>query len=359
MRLLVWLLLAALFIARPASATPLTVQIDVSAAEAVLAAVRDPKLTRHRALVIARLPGNVALVRKGLSYGLKMNEQTFVNALLAAAQGRPAEDDLYFRFARVRAEAGRIGAALAALQAPALDTLGRVRTRIAKFTPPTVGGGVTGYIIVGGSAGGFAFGEPEFFLNLAYFPSAPLATTIMEHEMFHAVQNLASAAGRRPAGASACLSRVANAVRLAALFDPLMREGTASFVGDLLALPENGDAEVQKERAEFARKVERVSRSVSLLALSTHAAATDAAITDEEIYALGFYGDELLYPLGYVMAKAIAKEYGPSMIGQLIGKPGAMFVQRYVGLKSYGSDEAPRLGPIVERAAPQLASCEV
>jgi hypothetical protein len=142
------------------------------------------------------LPGNAGLIRKGRSYGLKVDEQRFAEALLSAAQGRPSEDERYFRFASVLADAPRIGAALAVLQAPTSHTLERVRARIALFGPPTGGGGVSGYIVVGGSSGGFAFAEPEFFLNLAYFPSAPLATTIMEHEIFHAVQNMAEAAER-------------------------------------------------------------------------------------------------------------------------------------------------------------------
>lgn len=357
MRLIVTLLLASLIIMTPALAAPLTVRVDASAAEAVLAAVRDPKLTPIRALEIARLPGNAALVRKGRSYGLKMDEHRFARALLSTAQGRPNEDEQYFHFSRVLANASRIGAALAALKAPTAKTLERVRARIASFTPSTVNGNVTGFIVVGGSSGGFAFGEPEFFLNLAYVPSAPLATTIMEHEMFHAVQNMALAAERSSARAPACASRVANADRLAAIFDPLMKEGTASFVGDLLALPEMGDAVMMKERAEFARKVERVGRSVTLLSLSAHAAATGAAVGDDGIYVLGFYGDELLYPLGYLMAKAIAEELGASSIGSFIGKPGATFIDRYIRLKAYGSDKAPHLGPIVEQAARQLARC--
>jgi hypothetical protein len=351
------LLMAGLFITAPAFAGPVTVRVDASAAEAVLAALRDPKLTRDRALAISRLPGNAGLIRKGRSYGLKVDEQRFAEALLSAAQGRPSEDERYFRFASVLADAPRIGAALAVLLAPTSHTLERVRARIALFGPPTGGGGVSGYIVVGGSSGGFAFAEPEFFLNLAYFPSAPLATTIMEHEMFHAVQNMAEAAERGRVKKMSCTAHPPNADRLAALFDPLMKEGTASLVGDLLALPEAGDAEIQKERSSFARKVERVAHSVTLLSLSTHAAATGASIADDDIYALGFYGDELLYPLGYVMAKALAEELGPASIGSLVGKPGAAFIERYIGLRRYGSNTAPSLGPIVERAARELSSC--
>lgn len=357
MRLLVILLLATCAISTPALGAPLTVRIDASAAEAVLTAVSDPNLTRHRALAIARLPGNEALIRKGRSYGLKVDEHTFARALLSTAQGRPDRDDRYLSFDRVRADAQRIQAALAVLQAPSSKTSERVRARIASFSPSALEGAVTGYFVVGGSAGGFAFSEPEFFLNLAYFPSAPLAATIMEHEMFHAVQNMALAANPKTAEGRSCAARVANADRLAALFDPLMKEGTASYVGDLLALPEAGDAELQKERAEFARKVERIGRSVTLLSLSTHAAATGAPIADDDVYALGFYGDELLYPLGYLMAQAIVEELGNSVIGSLIRKPGAVFIDHYIRLKNYGSDKAPKLGPIVEQAARRLAIC--
>jgi hypothetical protein len=60
MRLVLMLLMAGLFITAPAFAGPVTVRVDASAAEAVLAALRDPKLTRDRALAISRCRGTPA-----------------------------------------------------------------------------------------------------------------------------------------------------------------------------------------------------------------------------------------------------------------------------------------------------------
>ncbi|RZI61365.1 MAG: hypothetical protein EOP94_00755 [Zymomonas sp.] len=45
--------------------------------------------------------------------------------------------------------------------------------RIAQLKPTSVGGHVTGYLVLGGTSRGFAFGGPEFFLDLDRFPSRP------------------------------------------------------------------------------------------------------------------------------------------------------------------------------------------
>ncbi len=136
-------------------------------------------------------------------------------------------------------------------------------------------------------------------------------------------------------------------------------EGTASYVGDILALPERGaDETLTRERARFARNVGLVSRSVTQLELSVHGLDTGAAVSPDEVYALGFYGDEVMYSLGYVMARAIAKEQGDAAIGALIGQPGVMFVERYVRLKGYGkSDEMPTLKPGTVQWADRISAC--
>lgn len=76
------------------------------------------------------------------------------------------------------------------------------------------------------------------------------------------------------------------------------------------------------------------------------------------MYALGFYGDEVLYALGYVMARAIAREQGNRALGELIGLPGAAFVERYLSLRSYGKDaDAPALKPGTIHWARTLSAC--
>lgn len=348
----------ACLLATVAQAQGLEVKLDAEAARAVLAAVRDPGLTQARALEIAKLPGNQGLIRKAHSYNRPADDAMLAEALLAAAQRRASEADAYFHFADVRDAADRIAPVLDALADPASGALDEVKARIARFTPARVTGKVAGYLVVGGTSGGFAFGEPEFFLNLARYPSAGLAKTILTHELYHGVQGLAAAL-RPPQGDAnkACLAKLPQAKELGQLYGSLLEEAGASYVGDVLALPAD-DAGSRADRERAQRGVNLVSRSVTLLGLSTHSLVSNGPVTYDDVYALGFYGDEILYSLGYVMMRAIAKEAGDGAVAELIDAPGAMLIARYAALASYGKDKAtPALDAATLAWAKRIAAC--
>lgn len=347
---------ALLFLALPAHAQRVTVTLDVESARAVLAAVRDPGLTRERALAVARLPGSQGIIRKVATYGAPADEASFADALLAAAQRRPSELENAYRFAAVRDAADAIQPVLDALAGPGSTALDEVKARIALFTPVRVRGVVKGYLIVGGPSGGFAFGEPEFFLNLARWPSPLVAKTVLTHELFHGVMGLA--AGMRPPSdaAKACLAAIPEAQSLGRLYGSLRDEGMASYVADMLALPAD-DVLVKPVRDRAVNGVNLVKRSVTLLGLSTHALTSGSDIPYGDIYALGFYDDEILYALGYVMVRAIAREAGEAAVADLIDQPGAALILRYAALKGYGGRGAPALDARTIDWAKRLAAC--
>jgi hypothetical protein len=350
-------LLAAASLVAQAPSAGVEVALDAEQVRAVLAAVQDPALTRERALAIARLPGNQGLIRKSRSYGNQSSDDLLADALLGAAQHKPSPADTYFRFATVRDDAPRIQKTLAALLDPAAGTLATIQARTALFTPPRIKGRITGYLIVGGSSGGFAFSEPALYLNLEYFPSALLAKTILSHELYHAIQGLASKSVWSDK-AQACLKTIPGGENLAQLYTSLQEEGTASYVGDVLAM-NPGDDEVAK--AEFKRvnsNVHRFGRSITLLELSALSLATSKTIDYDDVYALGFYDDEILYSIGYVMARAIATERGPAALADVLDKPAPALVTAYLSLSGYGkSDAMPKLGADTIAQAAKLAAC--
>jgi hypothetical protein len=341
------------------TARKVTVTVDASAAKAVLTALLDPALTMAEAKRVAALSGNQGLIRKAHSYGRPGTDELFANALIAAARhDDAAPDPAVFRFGRVRDHAAQIRTTLAQLEDPASDLLTGVKARIAQFTPASVSGQVTGHLILGGTSGGFAFGDPEFFLNLDRFPSAALATIIMQHELFHAVQGVARSSNTSSAAAESCTAKIPRSMELSQLFASLEMEGSASLVGDVAAMKAGIDVASDAARTKALRNVELVDRSITLLELSVHGLNSGAQVSYDDIYALGFYGDEVLYGLGYVMARAIVAEEGAGAIADLTGKPGAMFVQRYRNLRSYGKSEAvPLLKAETLHFAEQLAAC--
>lgn len=346
-------------LATPAASADFTLTVDASAARAVLDALETPTLDLERALAVARMPGNQGLIRKARSYGRPADEPLFAAALMAAARGDASYQDASgFAFADVRPNIATLRKVLADLEDPASGLLEAARRRIALYAPKGFDRAVRGYIVVGGTSGGFAFGEPEFFLNLNRFPDARLTATILEHELYHAVQGALSLPRTRIAAINACEKRAGIPLHLDDLYGSLVQEGTASAVGDVLALPQDAPGLIADERRKVARNIRMVERSLTLLALSTHALAT-RAVDYDRIYALGFYGDEILYALGYVVAKAIEREQGPQAIAEVIQDPtGAAFINRYRALKAYAkSSEAPALDARTLAWAERLGRC--
>jgi len=338
-----------------AGAASLEVRIDAESARAVLEAVADSSLTRERALAIASLPGNGGLIEKARSYGLRSDVSTLADALLSAARHESSDADSYFGFATVRDNAAGIQKLLSALTDPSARTLQDLKSRIALLTPSRIGGEVVGYLVAGGGSGGFAFNTPKFYMNLAKYPSVALARTVLVHELYHAVQGLAPPPAQR--FRADCVQGLPGGHSLALLFGSLWEEGTASYAGDVMQLPESDEAS-KSERNHLQTNIGRVKQSITLLELSVHALATSVKIGYDDIYGLGFYDDEILYALGYLMSRAIATELGAPALADLIDKPPTDFVITYTSLKSYGKDRyVPKLDPETVEWATKLGQC--
>lgn len=131
------------------------------------------------------------------------------------------------------------------------------------------------------------------YLDLEHVRTATLASTIFEHELFHSVQMLARLRHPAPPQQSACLAKIPRAEGIEELLSALSAEGTASLVGDLLALPEQSlDEPTRKQRADCKEIVDGRIRYITDLELSVHGLATDAAVSWQDVYAAGFNGNQ-------------------------------------------------------------------
>lgn len=333
----------------------LDIDIDDRAVRAVLKAVTNPALTRDEAMAVARLPGNEGIIAKIRSYHITADEGTLADALVAAAEGKIAPPEDVYQFIGVRDNAERIAHTLEQLDDPSLHLIDQVKVRIARFTPTQVHGRVSGYLIAGGPAGGFSFGKPEFFLNLARYPSPLIAQTILEHELYHGLQGLARVDSPQNK-VKACLAKLSGGAHLAEFLIDLYDEGTATYVGDVLSLPIGDDPITEEQRKHLESNIAMLKRSATILDLSVHGIVS-SKINFEQIYALGFYGDEFLYALGYIMTKAIDAERGSQAVADLMGAPASGFITTYVALARYGSNKEPRLGDETVAWAKKAQAC--
>ena len=174
----------------------------------------------------------------------------------------------------------------------------------------------------------------------------------MAHELYHAVQHLAqeqAGDGQASDFQATLYSRLPrgkskDCYATRSIFNALLAEGTATYVGDPALLPETGTyAVAERERRAGIKgdlKTERTLLDMSLAAVT--GAEPDAV---EDVYAIGFYNPAPLYALGYVMAKAIGEHDGDVELAQLISQPGDAFARRYIDLTADPQLNLPRLGP--------------
>ena len=356
------LILVVLSLSPPARATMLI--LDTQAAKAVLSALNTSALSSAEAHAIAELPGNQGLIRKALSYKIAVSTNAFSEALLAAAHGSALDTPTarYLHFDRIKPKTTMLEALIRTIETHPADFNTWVIDRIDAFSPPKSTVKVSGYLVVGGTSGGFAFDDPDFFLNLDQFDEFAPARLLLAHEFYHAVQAAHPVGPANPpprphttAGGRGPDHMVCE--HLSDLFDNLYQEGSASYVGDPLLLDAAGGQVAATTRAEFETGLKHLGAHRTLLELAVVALQAPDPVPYDDIYALGFYVPEPLYKLGYVMAKALAQDQGPGALAAFLGQPGYAFVQQYARLPQYGKDrDHPALGPKTLQAIQRLAS---
>ena len=335
------------------SACAMEVTLDTQSAKAVLGALGNPALSRPEALAIASLPGNEGLIRKANSYHVAATRETFADALLASAHSMPMDTPTAesLGFERLKPNASRLIDLITRIEGHPREFQDWVIERVRQFSPPTAATKIDGYLIVGGSSGGFAFGEPKFYLNLNYFNEFEPAKVVLAHELYHAVQAVYTVDDdsrwlkpQSPTPGGKAHQQVC--ANLANVFSNLYQEGSASYVGDPLLLDPEAGPLARKTRTEFQDGLNNLGAHRTLLELSVIGLQAKDPVPFEDVYSLGFYVPEPLYKVGYVMAKAIAADDGPQGLAAFLDQPGYLFARRYTQLALYGKDRGhPALGP--------------
>jgi hypothetical protein len=341
---------------------PLAVTLDVTAAQAVLFAVADPQLTRAEATRIAELAGNQGLVRKENSYGRPAKTADLADALLAVAHGQTEPAAFHFNFSNVKANAPALSALVHRIETHPAEFHDWVVQRVAAFSPSSSHMVLSGYLVTGGTSGGFAFDEPAFYLNLNYFSDFETAKVVLSHELYHAVQAV-YADKSKPWWSQPPAKKNPDAVLAqqcssnADLFDALYQEGSASYVGDEMLLEGVDSPDAKKTFTEFQYGLGQLHRDATLLELSVTGLNAPQPVPFDAVYSVDFYVPEPLYKLGYAMIKALDNDSGRAAVIALLPLPGYRFADAYVRLPNYGKDyDHPKLEANTIAAIQRLAA---
>jgi hypothetical protein len=99
----------------------------------------------------------------------------------------------------------------------------------------------------------------------------------------------------------------------------------------------------ERERIRAAAMVPR--RLPTLLDMTLRSVVGPDALDPEDVYGVGFYNDQPLYYLGYLMAKAIAEKQGNARLGELALGDGCGFAREYLGLSKHDASLVPLGAP--------------
>ena len=338
-----------------------TVTIDTDSAKAVLIALQNPSLTHVEALKVAQMTGNQGIIREMNGFKIPVTNESFANALWAAAHGQkvadPTETALYFEI--VKPKAAQLLALTNQIAASPREFQESIEKRIELFTLPGSETHLQGYIVAGGDGGGYAFGGTEFYLNLEFNDDMAVAKTVTTHELYHAVQSaFAGRSGAAVEGPTRTLNRAQQAcAHTAHLFADIYREGSAMLVEDSSTLAQSHSESAIKQLTDINEGLAHLNDSATLLELSIIGLNASEAVPFDDVYSAGFLGHGVLYDIGNGMAKAIVDNDGPQGLALFLTQPPYKFALRYTQLPKYGADkDHPRLGPNTMNALHKLAS---
>jgi hypothetical protein len=334
------------------------INVDTASARAVLKALQDPKLTYEQAMSIARLDGNQGMIREMRELAEADTDQQFARALVAAAHDQVAGNaqEEHYNFPSVKASTASV---LFLLDQVEHGFGEEIRSRILPYAAKAQKASVRGFVVAGGDGAGYAFGDEDFYINIANNDDILMVKQVMIHEAYHGIQGAAyhedTNHWSKTLTGPADLIRGRFCSQVAELFMDMRNEGTAMYVAPDEMLRNATGPTGKRLYAEYLYGKNHLDDSAGLLEISVASLQAPHPAPYKLVYNIDFFGRGIVYYVSSAMAGAIADIDGPGAIGEVIQQPGYEFVLRYTRLMSYGKDPAhPRLGENIVHAAQML-----
>ena len=317
------LCLSALGAGRAPAQGDIRIELDATQPRALLELFGRGKVTDEELLRVSKLHATQALIRQASRFDPAATEENFRASLRRVVETGASEPDP-FRLAVVRSRLEASRSLLQQIEEGRQAFLSDVVARMREYAPAGVALDTKVHFVLGGTSDGFAPASEAFYIALHYFgDDAEGLKTLMAHELFHNVQ-AGLRGGRKPEGRP-------NVTKSLSLLQHTVAEGTASMVGDPLALPA-GKPYTDFLRAKYKRNLDRIATNFALFEALLFRAYHDPGADYDQLYRLGFSGtwDSPLYFVGYRMGRVIEKYEGKAAVRELIGAEPARFFARYV-----------------------------
>jgi hypothetical protein len=323
------------------AANTLSIRIDYAGAEALLAAVQRHAITDAEIDGLLSIRGIQAMVANTTKYIPEDTAEVFRIALKEfIATGKVTHG--HFGLSSVAEHEAAARAVIAALRSnPAIAA--EVTAPIKPYQPASGPITATVYCVAGGASDGFVLDgdpEPAFFMAIDRSQGDVDGVKLnMTHELYHVVQRAARARAANPAMRGFNQSSGTPPVRL---LTTVLEEGTAVYVAEPMLAHGSGPY-ISEWRSGYAKNQPAAVIAANFALFDMLLANLVAgSMTWEAAYEKGFSNKcPPLYFVGYEMAKAIDRAYGPARIGAYFQEHPAAFFKDYLALSRKGAGAVP------------------
>jgi hypothetical protein len=334
--------------AEATSSPTVVVQIDLTAAEAILeAATSDPAHAAESADTALELAPVTAMIAKEHKYNVNATAATFRADVISAAAGLPTR---VFPLKAVRDDPKPAREMLASLRSNRAVIAKRLGDGLQSFAPDGTAISATLIILLGSNQYGWVPDQKAtvFYADVGrHLGDVDGLMALAAHELFHVVQGV-SQPEWSPLFAE--LPKTAPQVvrirhQLRAAFANLVIEGMATYVGDPDAWGATHEG-FDHDKREYARELARSSETFALFDTIIYRLARDSHAPQDLLLTIGFGGswDQTGYYVGYQMAKVIDRFLGRDRLRALVARTPEEFLSDYITVaQAHPDDPAVKL----------------
>lgn len=335
-------------------AQKIAIGFDYSNADATLLAFAAPLDSTLEAL--ARLPATESLVQKVRRQDRTVTMETLTATLADARKGGELKSDP-FRWASCLRKQAEIRALVAGIREQQNEIERRLSKVLGRHLSASSNLEVKVHFVVGGMSSGWSTGTDNFYIGLQFYRGDVEGVVMtMQHELFHSAQYdgyQGQDADRKKLGPE---DR-----EVYRLVDQLYREGTATYVEDLMNFPRDRPY-IQEMRQPALNNQARMKDNFALLETLIYRLSHDANVRFDDVYSIGFdwSWQNPLYFAGEYISQVLSKDKGN--LSSYLKRNPMEFLSDYNAVCGTAASErcryplTPAIASVIEKIKKRLAT---
>lgn len=335
-------------------AQKIAIGFDYSNADATLRAFAAPLDSTFEDL--AMLPATESLVQKVRRQDRGVTIKTLTATLAEARNGGVLKSDP-FQWASCLRKQAEIRVLVAGIREQEKEIARRLSQALGRHLSASANLKVSVHFVIGGMSSGWSTGPNTFFIGLQFYRGDVEGVVMtMQHELFHSAQY----DGYQ--GQETDLKKLRPEDReVYRLVDQLYREGTATYVEDLMNFPREHPY-IQEMRQPALNNQARMKDNFALLETFIYRLSQDSNVRFDDVYPIGFdwAWQNPLYFAGEYISRVLAQDKGN--LSRYLRRNPIQFLSDYIAVCGTAASDrcryplTPGIASVVERIDKRLAT---